>query len=226
MTEPARIREYFESTRWGASRGSAFLGRERTLALHQIAEEIAKPHSELRICDVGCGDGTELVHWRDAGVPEGLLAGTELVPERARRASAAVPSADVRLVHDDRLPFADDAFDLCSASLVLSSIKDQTIRVDLLREMARVTAPGGAVVVYDFRVRKPWNRNVAAVTTRELTRAWRAPDRVIRAGPLLPALRLALRLPPRLARIAIRPLPRTHRLWVWRMPGAADEADR
>ena len=72
-------------------------------------------------------------------------------------------------------------------------------------------------MVYDFVISKPWNRNVSAVTTRQLTESWRRPDEIRRAAPLLPALDVALRLPPTLRRPAIRVFPRTHRLWIWRI---------
>ena len=144
------------------------------------------------------------------------MAGTELVPSRADAARIAAPGADIREVDGFELPFGSAAFDVCTASLVLSTIRSDQDRRHLLREMARVTRPGGLVMVYDFVISKPWNRNVSAVTTRQLTEFWRRPDVIRRAAPLLPALDLALRLPRLVMLPAIRSLPRTHRLWIWR----------
>lgn len=217
MTEEDRIRAYYAASDWRSSAGTEYFARERTRYLHALADQLGKPRSDLAICDVGCGGGTELVRWREAGVPESQLAGTELVPERAAAAEAAVPTADIQLVDGATLPFGDKRFDICTASLVLSSILDTSMRRHLLAEMARVTAPGGIVVVYDFRIRKPWNRNVAAITDRALSNAWRTPDRVVKAGRFLPALEIALRLPRPVADTAIKLLPRTHRLWVWKV---------
>jgi SAM-dependent methyltransferase len=217
MTESDRIRAYYAAKEWPASAGTRYFARERTHHLQALADELPKPLADLAICDVGCGGGTELMRWRDAGVPEAQLAGTELVAERAALAEAALPRADIQLVHDATLPFANDRFDVSTASLVLSSILDAGMRRQLLQEMARVTAPGGIVAVYDFRIRKPWNPHVAAITEGELTGAWRAPDRVVKLGRLLPALKFALRLPQPIASAAVKLLPRTHRLWVWQM---------
>jgi ubiquinone/menaquinone biosynthesis C-methylase UbiE len=115
------------------------------------------------------------------------------------------------------LPFADAQFVVTSASLVLSTILRPAARETLLQEMARVTAPNGVVIVYDFTVKKPWNRQVRAVSTRELARHWRPPDEVKHAAPFLPVLTIARQLPDRVARRLVRLLPRTHRMWVWRM---------
>lgn len=217
MTEQDRIRAYYAANKWRGSAGTEYFARERTRYLHALADELGKPRSNLAICDVGCGAGTELVRWREAGVPESQLAGTELVRERAAMAEAAVPTADIQLVDGATLPFGDERFDICTASLVLSSILDTSMRRQLLVEMARVTAPGGIVVVHDFRIRKPWNRNVVAITDRVLMNAWRTPDCVVKTGRFLPALDIALRFPRPIAGTVIKLLPRTHRLWVWKI---------
>ena len=71
-------------------------------------------------------------------------------------------------------------------------------------------------MVYDFSIRKPWNRNVVAMTSRDLAGMWRRPDEIRRMAPLLPAMEVALRLPRLLSERLISLLPRTHRMWVWR----------
>lgn len=186
--------------------------------LQRAVSTLAKPLAALTICDVGCGGGADLARWRDAGVTESKLAGTELIRDRAELAQELLPAADVRLVDGFDLPFARESFDVCTASLVLSTVRSLALRQHLLREMARVTAPEGLVIVYDFVVSKPWNRSVSPVTTRQLTELWRRPSGIHAAAPFLPALNLALRLPKAMGgRRIIRFLPRTHRLWVWKM---------
>jgi SAM-dependent methyltransferase len=219
MTEAERIREYFESARWRPSAGRRHLLSERFHILSSIAGTLPKAIDDLAICDIGCGSGADLVSWRNAGVVESQLAGTELVPARARTARAALPDADIRVVSDFALPFSSAVFDLCTASLVLSTITQSADRRKLLMEMVRVTRPGGAIVVYDFAIRKPWNRNVTAISARSLRAMWRAPDETHRAAPFLPALDIALRLPQLAATGLIAVLPRTHRVWVWRVGG-------
>lgn len=216
MSETERIREYFRSTRWGASAARTYLVLERTALLRAAAAALGRSPAELSVCDVGCGGGADLAAWREFGVPEDRLAGTELVPERAMLSRQRLPKADVHEVDGFELPFASRMFEICTASLVISTVGSIDDRRRLIREMERVTRPGGILAVYDFRVRKPWNRSVTAVTTRQLAGLLREPDGVTGAAPFLPILEVALRLPRTLRETIIRSLPRTHRLWVWR----------
>lgn len=216
MTDADRIREYFESAGWKPSPGRAYIADERMTMLRDAVSELPIPLSELRICDVGCGGGADLARWRDAGVLETRIAGTELIPSRAALARELLPAADIREVDGFDLSFSSGSFDVCTTSLVLSTIRSRAHRRHLLQEMARVTRSGGMVIVYDFVIRKPWNRNVSALSTRELTRLWMPPDQVRPAAPFLPALDVALRLPGWAARLMVNSLPRTHRVWVWK----------
>lgn len=216
MTDANRIRDYFESAGWKSSPGREYIADERMALLRAAVSSLAIPLSELNLCDVGCGGGADLGRWRDAGVPETRIAGTELVPGRAALARGLLPAAEIREVDGFDLPFNSGSFDVCTASLVFSTIRSTPHRRHLLEEMARVTRPGGMVIVYDFVIRKPWNRHVSALSTRELTRLWKPPDQVRPAAPLLPALNVALRLPRGTAKRVAQSLPRTHRLWVWK----------
>jgi malonyl-CoA O-methyltransferase len=91
-----------------------------------------------RILDVGTGTGGAArvlaTHWPDAGVT-----GVDLSPEMIREAQARALSERERYVAADAsaLPFADEAFDLVT---LLNMIP-------FYDELARVTAPGGSVVL-------------------------------------------------------------------------------
>ena len=217
--ETERVRSYFASARWKPTRGRHYLEAERFAVLHRLARSIRAPISELRICDVWCGTGTDLLAWVQAGATPSHLAGTELIQRRAVIARTAVPDADIRLVTGGVvLPFGAQEFDVSYASLVLSTIRQSHSRAQLLQEMKRVTKPGGLVVVYDFVVRKPWNRNVVAIRTRDLVASGGKPSAIVPLAPLLPVLEGLLRLPPSVHDPLVRFLPRTHRLWAWRIP--------
>lgn len=223
MSEVDRIRDYFGSARWRSSRGRAYLAEERRGLLHDVVGDLGLPFADIAVCDIGCGTGTDLIQWRDSGVRESQLAGTELIAGRAEFARKALPAADIRLVEGFDLPFPSGGFDVCSAALVFSSVLPEAWRRRLISEMARVTRPGGVVIVYDFVIRKPWNRNVTAVSSRQLRRLWRPADHRRPAAPFLPALDLALQLPPQVRGPLIAALPRTHRMWVWRIGPPIDK---
>lgn len=101
-----------------------------------------------RVLDVGCGPGAltaELV--RRLG-PDAVTA-IDPSPPFVEAAAARFPRVDVRTGAAEDLPFADDIFDAALAQLVVHFMADP---VAGLREMGRVTRPGGTVgaCVWDF----------------------------------------------------------------------------
>ena len=181
--EAGRIRSFYAEhhpawKRW--PRGRRYLVDERRQLLVRATSALPMAQETWRICDVGCGTGDDLVAWRERGVAEYRLAGTELLADRAAIARERLPGADVAAVGGFDLPFPDAAFSLTTASLVLSSITDDAHRRHLFLEMCRVTAPGGVVAVYDLRFTRPRNPNVSPLTASRIgalpvpSRAWPA----------------------------------------------------
>lgn len=214
--EAERIRAYYGTASWRASAGRRYLVDEWRELVAKALEADQVDMTALRVCDVGCGSGADLAFWRSLGAQETNLAGTELLDVRASTARQALPAAAIERVDGFAVPFADGAFDLVTASLVFSSILDPAGRAALAAEMRRVARPRGLIAVYDFRVRKPWNRQVRAVGTAELGLVLGQPWRHYAVSPFLPFLDLALHLPDAVGRAVVRGLPRTHRLWLWR----------
>jgi ubiquinone/menaquinone biosynthesis C-methylase UbiE len=109
--------------------------------------------SDARILEVGCGEGTGLALLQQIGFKN--LAGVEVSSERLRRAAAKLPQ-DVMLRPvgpTDPLPFANAEFD----AVISAAVVEHTVHpAFFVRELARVTKPGGIVVVssdcYTWRV--------------------------------------------------------------------------
>lgn len=94
-----------------------------------------------RVLDVGCGPGVltcELVKRQG----ESLVSAIDPVESFVRATAASYPGVDVRGGTAEDLPFADDAFGATMAQLVVQFMRDPGAG---LREMVRVTAPGGRV---------------------------------------------------------------------------------
>lgn len=226
--EAERIRSVFQARDRASGRHPAIadayrrLNVERLAAMEGVFASVAAP-SDGRILDVGCGAGHDLARLAaDGWLPE-HLAGVDLVRERVERAREACPGADIRVVDGTGLPFADRAFDVATAVTVFSSILDPAIRRRLFAEMERVVRPGGIVVVYDFVVRKPTNPNVIGLgRSRLVALAGRLPEASQRLSPLLHLVAAAGLVHSRLAGLAMRVAPRTHRLSYWRVPAAAE----
>jgi ubiquinone/menaquinone biosynthesis C-methylase UbiE len=190
------------------------LNAERTRITHDLIATVAPPPSG-RLVDIGCGAGYDLAGWLRHGWQADHIAGVDVVPERVERARAACPGVDVRLSDGMRLPFADGVFDIATAVTVFSSILDPEMGGALFQEMERLVRPSGLIVVYDFVVRKPTNANVRGMSIDRLAALGRPPAGSVRLSPLLPLVAVGEMIHPRLAELAMRFAPRTHRLSWW-----------
>jgi ubiquinone/menaquinone biosynthesis C-methylase UbiE len=100
----------------------------------------------LKLLDVGSGSGTISVTFAKF-IPDGHVTGVDLNPEILPRARAVAEQAGVKNVEFQqgdvfKLPFPDAHFDVTHCHQVLTHLKAPW---DALREMLRVTKPGGIV---------------------------------------------------------------------------------
>jgi len=117
-----------------------FMGRYSML-LAPLMADLADVSAGQRVLDVGCGPGAltaELV--RRVGAAN--VAAVEPSASFVAAARSRFPDVDVHQASAEQLPFEDDAFDIAIAQLVVHFMADP---VGGLREMARVTRPGGTV---------------------------------------------------------------------------------
>lgn len=103
-----------------------------------------------RLLDVGCGPGSVTIDLA-ARLEPGEVVGVDTsaaVVEIAQKAAADAGADNVTFQVADAydLPFADDAFDVVHAHQVLQHLTDP---IAALREMRRVTRPGGVVALRD-----------------------------------------------------------------------------
>ena len=108
------------------------------------------PHltPDAKILDVGCGPGTITAGLADR-VPQGHVTGLDAaqeVIEQAREVAGDRANLDFATGDVYALDYPDDAFDVVQAHQVLQHLGDP---VRALREMRRVTKPGGLVAVRD-----------------------------------------------------------------------------
>ncbi len=117
-----------------------FMGKYSEPLAGQFAD-LAGIRAGQPVLDVGCGPGAltaELV--RRAG-PDAVRA-VEPSASFAAAARARLPRVDIRQSAAEQLPFPGQAFDAALAQLVVHFMADP---VQGLREMGRVTRPGGIV---------------------------------------------------------------------------------
>jgi len=177
----------------------------------------------LRVLEVGCGAGGNLLELLRAGFAPQHLAGAELLPERLAQARQMLPPA-VTLWGGDAcaLDIAPGSRDIVLQSTVFSSLLDDAFQQRLADAMWRWVAPGGGVLWYDFTVNNPRNRDVRGVPLARLRQlfpqARLTATRVTLAPPIARAL---CRLHPALYPVAnALPLLRTHVLAWLHKPAA------
>ena len=145
------------------------------------------------LLDAGCGTGGFLRWALDTGLLRSAC-GIDIVPAAVNLARVAAPEADVRLGSILALPHASRSFDIVVCNDVLQHVASEDA-VGALKELARVTRPGGAVLVRTRATRRPapgrhaYDRALLALTLR---RAGLSPRTVTFAnlgGSLLAALR-------------------------------------
>jgi SAM-dependent methyltransferase len=103
--------------------------------------ERARMRPVARALDVGCGEGRFSRMLRAAGIPVLGIDPTDALLETAR---ARDPGGDYRLGRAEAIDAPDGAFDLVVSYLTLVDIPDAAAG---MREMARVLAPGGTLLI-------------------------------------------------------------------------------
>ena len=139
-----------------------------------VADTVGATRGE-RVLDLAAGTGSSSQPFLDAGaqvVAADFSLGMLRVGKRAR------PSLDLVAGDALRLPFADGTFDAVTISFGLRNVSDPDAA---LAEMARVTRPGGRLVVCEFS--HPTWRPFRTVYTEYLMRALPAVARRVSSNP-------------------------------------------
>ena len=116
--------------------------------VHRVAREVLPPQPGWRVLDVGCGTGAGLAGYLAAGC---TVSGVDVSPAMLERARSRLGDvAELELTDGDTLPFESGSFDLVTTSMVLHEVPLPR-RAPFLNELARVAAPGGRLLLIDFR---------------------------------------------------------------------------
>jgi SAM-dependent methyltransferase len=131
-------------TRFGstAEHYDSFMGRYTVPLARALADEVGIGEG-MRVLDVGCGPGG-LTGELAARVGAANVAAIDPAPQYVSACAERHPGADVREGAAEALPWADESFDAALSCLVIAFMSDADAGV---REMARVTKPGGRVGV-------------------------------------------------------------------------------
>lgn len=118
-----------------------------TVGLQPVRVKLAPPIQGMRVLDVGCGTGSDLKLYHQAGCD---VYGVDLSPamlQVARRKFGN--SADLHLCDAAQMPFQDESFDLVLSTYTLHEIPHEH-RSAVVHEMIRVAKLDGRLLLTDF----------------------------------------------------------------------------
>ena len=173
--QPTDVRRMFDAVaqRYDVTNDVLSLGQDRRWRREVLAA--VDPQRGERVLDLAAGTGTSSEPFAERGaavVPCDFSLGMLQVGKRAR------PHLPFTAGDGTRLPFADDTFDAVTISFGLRNIVDPAAG---LREMLRVTRPGGRLVVCEFSA--PTNAAFRTVYLEYLMRALPAISRTVSSSP-------------------------------------------
>ncbi|MBU0465693.1 MAG: class I SAM-dependent methyltransferase [Proteobacteria bacterium] len=115
--------------------------------LRKIMFKMYIPKEGMRVLEVGCGTGTNLKLYQQAGCE---VYGIDLSPSMVKVASKKLgEQADIKLGDASQMPYSDGYFDLVIAMLTLHEMPN-SIRPPVMDEMARVMKQDGRLLLVDF----------------------------------------------------------------------------
>ena len=110
-----------------------------------------------RVLDLGSGAGTDSLVAAQMVGEGGHVTGIDMTPEmlaKARAAAAELGARNVEFIESEaeRLPFADESFDVVISNGVIDLIPDKDA---VFGELHRVLAPGGRIQIADVTIQNP-----------------------------------------------------------------------
>jgi len=116
--------------------------------IRQIGIKSFSVKAGMKVLDVGCGTGTNLVLYHKAGC---LVHGIDLSPSMLEVARNKLgKQADLRVGDASEMPYQDNFFDLVTSMLTLHEMP-YMIRPQVMKEMIRVMNRDGRILLTDYQ---------------------------------------------------------------------------
>jgi demethylmenaquinone methyltransferase/2-methoxy-6-polyprenyl-1,4-benzoquinol methylase len=149
--QPERIRSMFARVASNYDRANSIL----SMGIHHLWRkklvQLAGARAGMSVLDCATGTGDLAIEFKKAVGSQGSVIGTDFCKEMLDPAplKARELNLDIRFEQADvmHLPYQDNQFDVVSISFGIRNVADP---VKALREMSRVTKPGGSVMILEF----------------------------------------------------------------------------
>jgi len=117
--------------------------------IRQIGMKMYSQREGIHVLDVGCGTGTNLMLYHEAGCN---VFGIDLSPTMVEVAQKKLGDrAEIRLGDASKMPYSDHSFDFVTGFLTLHEMPSQ-IRPAVISEMVRVMKHGGRILLIDYHL--------------------------------------------------------------------------
>lgn len=125
--------------------------------------------TQLKVLEIGCGGGGNLLELLRMGFSPENLIGNELLNDRASLARKNLPILCEILEGDaTTLSLSPNTFDIVYQSTVFSSLLDDAFQKHLADLMWKSIKPGGGILWYDFIYNNPNNPDVKGVPIKRI----------------------------------------------------------
>lgn len=176
---------------------------------------------QIKLLEIGCGTGGNLLEFLRLGFRPENLAGIELLEDRVEVAQRVLPGGIVRQGDALTARMPPESFDVVFQSVVFSSLLDDHFQEDLARHMWTMVKPGGGVLWYDFIYDNPRNPDVRGVPVARMRELFPQGEVELRRVTLAPPLaRRACKIYPGFyPMLNCLPFLRSHVLaWILKLP--------
>ncbi len=119
--------------------------------------------SQVKLIEIGCGSGENLLEFLRLGFRTPNLMGIELLENRSIEAQSVLPPGVVRTGDAAEIDIPVAFCDIVYQSVVFSSLLDDAYQEKLATHIWQWVKPGGGVLWYDFVYDNPSNPDVRGV---------------------------------------------------------------
>jgi ubiquinone/menaquinone biosynthesis C-methylase UbiE len=178
--------------------------------------------NQLKLLEIGCGFGDNLLEFIKLGFSPENLAGNDLIDERLEIAKKKLPES-VKLFNGDAsaLNLPVENYDIVFQAMVFSSILNSDLQNELAKKMWSLVKPGGGILSYDLVYNNPKNSNISRFSKENIHTLF--PSNEVKFWKITlapPIARLVTKISSKLySAVNLFPFMRTHLLcWIKKEP--------
>lgn len=162
---------------------------ERQRVMYRLFSQLGFVNfKNMKLVEVGCGSGGNLLEFLRLGFqPENLL-GIELLEDRAEQANKILPAGIIHTGDAASAKINTESQDIVFQSVVFSSLLDDSFQEELAATMWQWVKPGGGVLWYDFVYNNPKNQDVRGVPVKRVRQLFPMGNFIIRRVTLAPPI--------------------------------------